>query len=47
MEKLGIHQEGILRKHMTRFDGSQRDSVIFSVTVDDWPAIKEQLLNKL
>lgn len=34
--KLGAVREGILRQHMTRPDGSQRDTVMYSITLDDW-----------
>jgi RimJ/RimL family protein N-acetyltransferase len=45
--KLGARQEGIFRKHMVLPDGHIRDSVWFSVTDDDWPAVKEGLLRRI
>lgn len=41
--KLGAVREGILRAHMVRPDGSRRDTVMFSVTDDEWPAVKAGL----
>ena len=45
--KLGAVREGILRRHMRRGDGSFRDTVVFSVIVDDWPAVKAGLQQRL
>jgi RimJ/RimL family protein N-acetyltransferase len=45
--KLGAQQEGILRKHMIMADGHVRDSVIFSVIDDAWPAVKAGLEKRL
>ncbi|AWN22532.1 N-acetyltransferase [Deinococcus irradiatisoli] len=40
---LGAVKEGVLRKHMLRPDGSSRDTVMFSITDDEWPAVKARL----
>jgi RimJ/RimL family protein N-acetyltransferase len=40
LARLGAVEEGILRKHMVMPDGSERDSVYFSILDDEWPAIK-------
>lgn len=45
--KLGASREGVLRRHMKRADGSWRDTVVFAVTVDDWPRVKEGLQQRL
>lgn len=45
--KLGAVQEGILRHHMIMEDGYVRDSVLFSITRAEWPAIRERLLRRL
>lgn len=45
--KLGAKQEGMLRKHMIMAGGRQRDSVIFSVIDEDWPAVKAGLERRL
>lgn len=41
--KLGAVREGVLRRHMRRADGTWRDTVVFSVTIDDWPAVRSRL----
>lgn len=45
--KLGAVREGVLRKHMIRPDGYQRDTVMYSVTIDEWPAVKKRLEARL
>ena len=40
---LGATQEGLLRKHKQRRDGSWRTTVQFAMTDDDWPAVKARL----
>jgi N-acetyltransferase len=40
---LGAAREGVLRKHKRCWDGFLRDSVLFSVTDDEWPAVKARL----
>ncbi|ULQ46636.1 GNAT family N-acetyltransferase [Flagellatimonas centrodinii] len=41
--RIGATQEGILRQHMVMRDGHVRDSVIFSLTRPEWPAVKAAL----
>jgi RimJ/RimL family protein N-acetyltransferase len=41
--KLGAVKEGVLRAHMIRPDGSQRHSVIYSITRAEWPDVKARL----
>jgi RimJ/RimL family protein N-acetyltransferase len=45
--KLGAVREGVLRAHMVVQGGRVRDSVLFSVTAAEWPAVKERLLARL
>lgn len=45
--KLGATREGVLRRHMRRADGTFRDTVVFAVTVDDWPAVRAGLEARL
>ena len=45
--RLGAQHEGVLRRHQRRADGSIRDSVLFSVTVEDWPSVRAGLLARL
>jgi N-acetyltransferase len=45
--KLGATREGVLRRHMVRPDGTTRDTVVFSITVDDWPRVRAGLLARV
>lgn len=45
--KLGAVREGVLRRHMKRADGSWRDTVVFAVTVEDWPHVRAGLENRV
>lgn len=42
--RLGARQEGILRKHRLRRDGSWRDTVQFSMLDNEWPAVRDALM---
>ncbi len=41
--KLGAVQEGILRQDRVTWTGRLRDTVIFSVLADEWPAVRDRL----
>ena len=41
--RLGAKQDGILRNHQRHADGSLRDTVVFSITAAEWPAVKMHL----
>lgn len=41
--RLGASKEGVLRHHMKRPDGSWRDSILFSILLDEWPSVKDKL----
>ncbi|HEY4374596.1 MAG TPA: GNAT family protein [Burkholderiales bacterium] len=41
--RLGARQDGILRNHQRHADGSLRDTVVFSITAAEWPAVKMHL----
>ena len=43
IEKLGARFEGIARRHKRRADGSWRDSAVYSIIVDEWPAVRAGL----
>lgn len=43
IERLGAVREGVLRKHMLVRDGFIRDSVMYSVIEQEWPAVKARL----
>lgn len=45
--KLGAVREGILRNHRVLPDGSLRDTVVFSITCDEWPIVKRTLEQRL
>jgi RimJ/RimL family protein N-acetyltransferase len=45
--KLGATREGVARRHIKRADGTWRDSVLFSVIVDDWARVKRGLEERL
>lgn len=47
VERIGGVREGVLRKHKIRRDGSWRDTVLFSMTDDEWPAAREALRARL
>lgn len=47
IERLGASRDGVLRNHMTRPDGSQRDSVVYSMTDVEWPAARDRLRIRL
>ena len=43
IERLGARRDGVLRHHALRRDGTVRDTVMYSVTVGEWPEVKAQL----
>ncbi|NQD95290.1 GNAT family N-acetyltransferase [Pseudomonas sp. CrR25] len=43
IEKLGARREGLLRNHRRLADGRLDDSVLYSITDQEWPTIKQQL----
>ncbi|MEX6502064.1 GNAT family N-acetyltransferase [Pseudomonas zhanjiangensis] len=43
IERLGARREGVLRNHRRLADGRLDDSVLYSITDQEWPAIKRQL----
>ena len=46
IERLGAHQDGILRCHKLRKDGSVRDTVEYSLLREEWPQARVKLLEK-
>ena len=36
MQKIGCTKEGVLRSHLPKPDGTRRDSIILSITKQDW-----------
>ena len=47
IRRLGAVEEGTLRKHMINADGTARDTVYFSITDDEWPAVRERLAARM
>jgi len=45
--RLGAQQDGILRHHALRRDGTVRDSVMFSMLRAEWPQARERLTARL
>ena len=45
--RLGAKQDGILRSHRRHADGSVRDTVVFSILDNEWPAVRAHLQSKL
>jgi N-acetyltransferase len=43
IEALGAKKDGVLRHHFRRRDGSVRDSVMYSVLLSEWPAVRRNL----
>jgi RimJ/RimL family protein N-acetyltransferase len=44
MKLLGAVQEGVIRRHLIYKDGRVRDSLLFSIIREEWPAIRERLI---
>lgn len=47
IEKLGAVREGVLRKHTVLPDDFVRNTVMYSITDDEWPAIKSALEQRI
>ena len=47
IERLGAEFEGILRCDQKRADGSWRDTAIYSILADEWPAVKARLEQRI
>lgn len=47
IERLGARLDGILRHHMRHRDGSLRDTCVYSITADEWPAVRTHLDEQL
>lgn len=45
--RLGARQDGVLRNHMRHADGTLRDTVVFSITTAEWPAVRSHLRFRL
>lgn len=47
IERLGATREGTLRNHIIMPDGSNRHTVYYSITAEQWPAVREGLDRRL
>lgn len=47
IEALGARRDGVLRRHQARRDGTVRDSVMYSILVEEWPDVKRHLVLRL
>ncbi|MCU1448790.1 MAG: family N-acetyltransferase [Acidimicrobiales bacterium] len=47
IERLGAREEGVLRRHMRMDDGTFRDTVMYSILSDEWPAVRGFLETRL
>ena len=45
--RLGARYEGTLRRYQRRADGTVRDTVLFSVLAEEWPAVRDGLRARL
>jgi len=45
--RLGAKQDGVLRNHQLMADGVKRDTVVFSIIDNEWPAVKRNLQFRL
>ena len=45
--KLGADYEGVLRRYQRRSDGTVRDTVLFSITAEEWPNVRARLEQRL
>lgn len=43
ISKLGAVREGVLRRHKITHTGRVRDTVMFSITDEDWPDVRDRL----
>ncbi len=47
IERLGAKLDGILRSHQRHSDGSLRDTCVYSIIANEWPAVKAHLAFQL
>ncbi|MHB1123039.1 MAG: GNAT family N-acetyltransferase [Ramlibacter sp.] len=45
--RLGARQDGVLRHHALRRDGTVRDTVMYSLAAGEWPEVKAHLAHQL
>lgn len=47
IERLGAKKDGVIRGHALRRDGTIRDTVMYSILREEWPAVCERLEARL
>ena len=47
IERLGARKDGVLRHHALRRDGTVRDTVMYSLSLGEWPEVKAHLQYQL
>ena len=47
IEALGAKQDGVIRHHQPRRDGTVRDTVMYSILLAEWPDVKRHLESRL
>ena len=47
IEALGAKKDGVLRHHWPRRDGTVRDTVMYSILVNEWPDVRRHLERRL
>lgn len=47
IERLGAKLDGVLRRHVIMPDGSLRDTAVYSILAEEWPAIRDRLRARL
>ena len=47
IERLGARKDGVLRHHALRRDGTVRDTVMYSLSAAEWPAVRAHLEHQL
>jgi N-acetyltransferase len=45
--RLGARYEGVLHRYQRRWDRTVRDTVMFAITAEDWPSVREGLRRRL
>ncbi|OOR93155.1 hypothetical protein B0181_00480 [Moraxella caviae] len=47
IERLGAKKDGVIRGHRVYQDGTIADTVMYSITADEWQDVKRRLLDRL
>lgn len=47
IQRIGAKQEGIFRRHKMTHTGRMRDTVYFSIILEEWPDVKSRLQSRL